>query len=213
VCEGDQITLTAMAGFNAYDWSDNQNGQTITVSTGGTYWVDITDANNCVGRDSIDIVVVPSPNANLTLVGDSICANGGFASYAWTINGTPSAATGSCISAVGGGTFGVVVTDANGCTGSDSILVVGTVDPSTAGFFTIFPNPAGNELNVKVNDPIYNPGEIRVFDVAGRIVLQQEFRRLTGTTTLNLSKLPEGTFIVEVQAGDQKARKSVVHIR
>jgi hypothetical protein len=215
-CQGQTITLTATPGFNAYGWSTNQNGPSIQVTTGGIYWVDIIDSTNCIGRDSIVLTFTPGPTAPvISQVNDSVCATGPPGSYQWYNNGNLlPGATGLCVSAFGGGVFSVTVTDGNGCSSTSSTLtVVGMEDQTNAGFFSLFPNPAGNELNVRVTEPINKPGMIVIYDVAGRKMMEQSFRQLSGTLTLNVRDLPQGTFMVEITAGDQKARKSVVHIR
>lgn len=215
-CEGQTITLIATPGYNAYGWTGALNGPSIVVDTSGIYWVDIIDSNNCIGRDSILINFLPVPNQpTISQVNDSVCATGATGALQWLNNGNPiPGATGNCVVSTGGGNFSLVVTDGNGCTAtSDVIAVVSTVDPTNAGFFSLFPNPAANELNVRVTEAINKPGTIVIYDIAGRLVLEQEFRQLSGTITLNISDLPQGSFVVEITSGDRKARKSVVHIR
>ena len=62
MCETDTITLDA-GSFNSYLWQDNSTAQTFFVDgniTGPgtfTYYVDVTDANNCTNTDSITVDV------------------------------------------------------------------------------------------------------------------------------------------------------------
>jgi hypothetical protein len=215
-CEGQSITLIATPGYNAYAWTNNLNGPSIQVTTSGIYWVDIIDSNNCIGRDSILINFLPVPNQpTITQVNDSVCASGASGALQWYNNGNViPGATGNCVVSTGGGSFSLIVTDGNGCAASsNTLMVVASKDPTDAGFFSLFPNPATNELNVRVSEPINTPGNIVIYDIAGRLVMEQEFRQLTGTLTLNISDLPQGSFVVEITTGDRKARKSVVHIR
>ncbi|MFN8164791.1 MAG: T9SS type A sorting domain-containing protein [Bacteroidia bacterium] len=53
-CIGDQIVLDAGAG-NSYLWSDNSTGQTLTVTTAGTYSVLVTNASGCQAFDAIAV--------------------------------------------------------------------------------------------------------------------------------------------------------------
>lgn len=39
--------------YNNYMWSDFSTGSTLSVNTPGTYWVEVTDANNCIQSDSL----------------------------------------------------------------------------------------------------------------------------------------------------------------
>ncbi len=57
--EGDSVTLIASAA-NDYLWSNGATTPTITVFNSGTYWVDVTNTNGCVGRsDSVIVDVTP----------------------------------------------------------------------------------------------------------------------------------------------------------
>lgn len=60
----DVDTLDAGAGFSSYLWSNNWSAQTLVVSNSinqvgvNTYWVVVTDGNNCTGTDTIVINVI-----------------------------------------------------------------------------------------------------------------------------------------------------------
>ena len=74
ICSGDSITITAGSGYQAYLWNNSSNTSTITVNQAGDYWVDVTDSNNCSGKDSITILPCEKfyiPNA-FTPNGDGI---------------------------------------------------------------------------------------------------------------------------------------------
>ncbi|MFK7972197.1 MAG: T9SS type A sorting domain-containing protein [Bacteroidia bacterium] len=59
VCGG--LTLDAGNAGASYLWSTGDISQTIFADTSGIFWVDVTDANGTT-RDSISLVVVPSPS-------------------------------------------------------------------------------------------------------------------------------------------------------
>jgi hypothetical protein len=50
---GPSYTLDAGAGFSLYTWSNGATGQTINVTTPGSYCVTITDINTCTNSDCI----------------------------------------------------------------------------------------------------------------------------------------------------------------
>ncbi|MCX7954705.1 MAG: PKD domain-containing protein, partial [Bacteroidales bacterium] len=64
ICAGNVGTLNAGSGYSSYLWSNNQTTQIIQVSTAGTYTVTVTNNAGCTGTASIQVSVVPSPNAN-----------------------------------------------------------------------------------------------------------------------------------------------------
>lgn len=76
LCEGDQLILDAGSGFIAYQWSTNQNTQTIQVTQTNSYSVTVTDNNNCQNKDTIYVEFLP--NANATIISPvQLCVNTG----------------------------------------------------------------------------------------------------------------------------------------
>ncbi len=55
VCIGATLVLDAGAGATSYLWSDNSTGQTLTVSTAGTYSVLVTNSFGCENFDAIAV--------------------------------------------------------------------------------------------------------------------------------------------------------------
>jgi hypothetical protein len=128
ICDGFNTTLTASGG-DTYAWEGGNIGSTLTINSSGTYTVTVTDANLCTDVASKTV----GTNAGALAVisgGDKICAGGsleltasGGTSYNW---GTSSDAT-LIVSAAG--TYTVIVTDINGCTGSTSVTVTEYANP------------------------------------------------------------------------------------
>jgi gliding motility-associated-like protein len=56
VCNGNSVTIGTRQNYVTYLWSDNSSNNTITVNQPGEYWVEVTDAYNCKGIDSINIL-------------------------------------------------------------------------------------------------------------------------------------------------------------
>jgi len=52
---GGTVTLDAQNQGSSFVWSDNSTGQTLVASTSGTYYVAVTDANGCVGTDTVNV--------------------------------------------------------------------------------------------------------------------------------------------------------------
>lgn len=119
---GGTVELNANS-FSSYLWNTNATSQKITASTSGTYWVEVTGSNGCKARDSVKVTIHTPPAVSLgpdtAQCGGSITLNAGtFSSYAWSTS-----ATGNSITVSSSGSYSVTVTDANGCTGSDTISV------------------------------------------------------------------------------------------
>ncbi|MEM9545489.1 MAG: PKD domain-containing protein [Bacteroidota bacterium] len=58
ICYGEEVTLTAPSGGNAYVWSDGSTGQSITVNKSGLYYVTITENTGCdYMPDPINVII------------------------------------------------------------------------------------------------------------------------------------------------------------
>lgn len=139
-CTGGDVTLTANSA-NAYLWSNNATTQSIVVTTSGTFYVIITDANGCSSLPSnqISVSVSSSPPPTITASGSTnicqgemvtLCASNSD-SYSWSTG-----ATTQCIVVGTTGNYNVTVTNANTCNGvGTSSNTSVTVNPlPTAGF-------------------------------------------------------------------------------
>ena len=132
LCSGDTRTLTAPAGFASYLWSNNATGNSITVNGAGTYWVRVTNAAGCEGRDTVVVTTAAAPTVNLG-PDFSLClaetrtltAPTGFASYLWSTG-----ATGTSIPVSSAGTYWVRVANAAGCERRDTVVVTMAPIPS-----------------------------------------------------------------------------------
>jgi len=129
ICSGTSILLTASGG-HSYLWSTNDTASTIAVTplSTTTYSVTTTDVNGCVSTNnaSVTISILPSPIANAG-PDTSICygnnitltASGGI-NYNWSNSDTTA---GIIVSPLATTTYTVTVTDSNGCTGIDDVIV------------------------------------------------------------------------------------------
>ena len=132
---------TGGAGFYTYNWTPgNPTGDGTTSVSGlsaGTWTCTVTDANGCTASQSFT-VTQPAAALNLTPASQTnIACNGGTTGAAtvnvatggaggYTYNWTPGNPTGDGTTSVSGlstGTWTCTVTDANGCTASQSFTV------------------------------------------------------------------------------------------
>lgn len=132
LCAGQSSAiLTASPGYASYQWSNMQSGQQISVSTGGSYTVTVTDSSGCTGITSAFVTAYTPPAVAITGVlqycqgtSTSLSAGAGFQTYIWSTSGS-----GSDITVNAPGNYSVTVTDNNGCTAQSAVTVVENANP------------------------------------------------------------------------------------
>ncbi|MGL5888762.1 MAG: T9SS type A sorting domain-containing protein, partial [Bacteroidia bacterium] len=119
-------------------WSTGATTSAITVTSGGSYWLQITNALGSA-RDTIVVTVNTSPVVTASAQTDSVCAggcvqlqtqvSGGTGSYVYVwqpaagLNNATVAAPQACISAAA--VYTVSVTDSAGCSASGNAIALG----------------------------------------------------------------------------------------
>jgi len=77
-CSGNSITLHSSDTYTAsptYLWSTGATTPTITVSTTGSYWLDVTEGG-CTGTYTVNVGVTPTPVIPVPSSGGPICSGG-----------------------------------------------------------------------------------------------------------------------------------------
>ncbi len=130
------INLTPTGGVGPYtfNWVGGPTTEDRTSLAAGTYSVTITDANGCTGTVSgitvnqpTALIASASAQTNVSCNGGAngsatVSASGGTAGY--TYSWAPTGGTGATASGLTAGTYTVTVTDANGCTDTQSFTII-----------------------------------------------------------------------------------------
>ncbi|MEI8273412.1 MAG: cadherin-like domain-containing protein, partial [Paludibacter sp.] len=142
LCRGDNtgsISLSVSGGQLPYTflWTNSATTQNISGLTAGNYSVEVTDTNGCIVNSSTITISQPSSSLSSSISHSNVSCKGGnngsitltpsggtaSYSYAWS-NG----ATSQSLSDLVAGNYSVTITDANGCTTSNSAIIT---EPST----------------------------------------------------------------------------------
>ena len=73
----------------------------------------------------------------------------------------------------------------------------------------IYPNPFKDFVKIKFSKPTIYPIQIDVFDVRGRLVLNQEFQP-SGQITVSMDLLEDASYIIRISSGSSKFLKKLI---
>lgn len=212
ICTGETLTLDAGPGFASYEWSTGDTTSAITVNSGGTYIINVTNNLGCSGADVINIAILPNPVAMFTYI---VNGNGiiNFTStstnantYAWDFNNdgnTDVTTPNPFYTYVNPGIYNVRLIVSNDC-GSDTIVLpvnsVGLNEINTTGTFSVYPNPSSDYINILTtqrNSTDYLNFEIS--DAIGNCVISGIINNTSLPQTISIGKLTQGIYFVRLR--------------
>lgn len=139
VCQGETTTLEAEDGFSNYEWSNGETGQSLEVSSAGSFSVTAEDDNGCqVSSNSVNVIYLPVFTVGVTPSGVidvcdgqsvTLVAESGYSNYTWSNN-----STGSELTVNSSGLYSVSADNSQGCSGASNAVIVNFIDNQTASF-------------------------------------------------------------------------------
>ncbi len=205
-------------------WSDGSSDFDRTGLAAGTYSVTLTSAAGCLFSQEFTVASqFVSPMPTISLVDDAyLLVNGTFATYQWLLEGEPILGADSIAfdafndGPIGGGNFSVLVTDANGCSGTSDELLLEWSEANTLPELTaiaVSPNPFRQSLKLALTakSPVHL--DISLKDQQGRILLTDRMD-VSGSAERNfqLSNLPAGTYLLTLKNGKGEWAQQVIKL-
>jgi gliding motility-associated-like protein len=196
------ITVTGGNPGYTYNWTNGEITEDISNLAAGTYQVTVSDTKSCI--DSLALTIIePEPitsnitSTPITCVDQTdgtafVEASGGVGAYtfSWT-NGTTDALNENLANAM----YSVLITDAVGCTATDSVWIpinpIACIDPVNC--FT----PNNDQINdtwVIDNMELYPDLSLSIFNKWGNIVFEQRGNYTPWDGSYNARDLPAGTY-------------------
>ena len=225
-CKGDQITLDAGPGYSNYNWNNGQSlERKFVVDEPGLYSLELSAPNGCIVFDTISVNANKAPEVfigNDTTISDTsilvLNAGGPYKSYTWS-NGSKSRTM-----VVRGyelpekvNRIAVQVTNAEGCTGYDEMVV--SVEKSKPNAISalldetcvLFPNPVQDKLTVYFTADFENL-EVQIFNQLGtRIGSRMVSEYKAGTQMVfDLDTYAPGFYTVAFHCAGGFASKKIV---
>ncbi|MBS1600445.1 MAG: gliding motility-associated C-terminal domain-containing protein [Bacteroidetes bacterium] len=204
ICDGENITLDAGAGFNNYEWNTGASSEKIQVSQTGMYSVKASFANGCFSYDTMQVLqVFPLPNFSLSATADTIlCDNETLsyhfnlpaASYKWSDGNETGIEN---IHSPGDYWLGVTQ---NGCTKYDSVHVKLNLSPSVdLGNDTSLCEGSVKQLDATVSNANYlwqdgSTSPIYTVTKSGTYFIRVNLSGCVASDTINVSYLSKPNF-------------------
>ncbi|MGB0869770.1 MAG: choice-of-anchor J domain-containing protein [Flavobacteriales bacterium] len=200
LCPGGEYLLNATGATN-YTWSGGlNNGDFVSPTVTTDYIVTGTNAAGCEDTDTITITVIPSLQPVILFSSGELASGFLHDTYNWLLNGISVGNT-QQITPTENGVYTLVVTNANGCSGSVDYTVQGIgVDEFNTVSVSIYPNPTQKEINVLSENDVE---DIEIFDLSGRKVLELP-GKLNGA--IDVAHLGEGYYILKAYVNGKEVQ-------
>lgn len=212
------VFISAGNPGSSYYWNNGADYSGINICVTGQYWVTVSNGM-CIAYDTINVTVNTPPVVNLgpdVTITTTIALNAGNAgaTYAWSTG-----AITQIINVNASGQYSVMVTDANGCTGSD---VIDIIKKDRLTFIPEGFSPNGDDVNETFNIKGIEEYPQNVFEIFNRwgdkVYTAQPYENTwDGRSTLGLriggNELPVGTYFYVLDLGDgSPAAKGTIYL-
>jgi hypothetical protein len=209
VCANSTVTLTGNAsggtGTITYTWTGNPTGSVaiVTATANSTYTVNITDANNCSGTQTVNIYVNASPTVTAVSSTSLLCVGqqatltaSGATSYTWS---TSTASASIVVSPTVNTSYSITATDANGCVGTANLtqsvsVCTGVNEMQLSSNVSVYPNPNKGIFFVEMQ--LSGKETIEVMNTNGQVL--QSIKAESATTKIDLEGLASGLYLIKV---------------
>lgn len=223
-CTGGSALLTSSMTASTYSWTGGSTNDSLLVTTGGTYTLNITDACG-TGSESIVITELSAPVASFTHVSTFLTVEltsttpaSGNSTYAWDFgDGSTSTTMNPTHVYTTVGTFTVTLTVTNECgtnTTTQSVVSsnLGLEDILANGNVTLFPNPSKGEFTIGMDVITSSTVDIRIENILGALVYESNLGQIDGkyNEVINMKNAEAGVYFVRITANDHEIMKKIV---
>lgn len=175
----------------------------------GRYTQEITDdfGDKSIVNLSLSIF---NPDSTIYRINDEIIANADDVNYQWYNVDTErpvEGATGKHFRPEKDGNYYVVISNSNCKKQSESILFNFEHQKIENKFFSVYPNPFTDKLNISLQTD--NLVVINIFDLTGRLVYNTS-TYINGNRDINLSSLKSGIYVVKVLSANKEFSQKIV---
>jgi hypothetical protein len=210
-CAGDSAYLSAGFGYDSYLWSTGETLDFIRPKTGGTYTVTVTQPGRCGNTIGSAVVTENAlPDASFANSGGVLTATTtSGVTYTWYKNNAPiSNSNTPTFTPTETGNYSLQVNDGTCSNRSNSISIsVGINEIGKAIQLMAVPNPTSGALYVRFNLLQATEMNLKVMDMAGRVLLENNntFNEGQNQLPLDISNFNSGLYLLNLQTKEGKA--------
>ncbi|MFM2201334.1 MAG: hypothetical protein RL040_534, partial [Bacteroidota bacterium] len=173
VCVGETSALSYFGSGGLLPYSYDWQGYNPATLTAGTYTFTITDGNECSDELTVTVGEYPLLMVDITNFQDASGGANGWIEVSivdgegpYSINWNTGDTT-AVLDSIGQGTYTVLVTDANGCTASDTQAIIDLTVEELGQGLSLFPNPVQTFAQLT----LLHPMNVEVYDASGKLLL------------------------------------------
>jgi hypothetical protein len=208
------IKVSPYGGLTPYKfiWNTNDSVDYIDSLRYGTYSLVISDSVNCVFKDTITF---EQPVCDLKLMIDSIRQvtsydkNDGYIAIT-TYEGIPpykykwnTSDSINYLDSLNKGTYNVTVLDSVGCSLTKEFIIDVLTNINTNSMkninFSLYPNPANNEISVELFDETKSKVFIKIYNSNGIVFYEKEIFSINKSLIIPIINYPNGIYLCKIQ--------------
>ena len=197
-----QIFINGGSAPYTFLWNTSSTQQNISGLRAGIFTVTVNDARGCEHISSAQVIQTPEidiffsilSGTSSTLESISSTITGGTApyTYLWSNGSTQTFATN-----LQNGNYVLTITDANGCIAVDTFYYYRTNVLEQAPLLNnllIYPNPNKGRFNIRLENGLFETGELILVDMLGNKILSHFINTATDNIPIQTDNLAAGTY-------------------
>lgn len=209
----------------AYAWDNGESTPTAVMLSVGPHQVTVTDNNGCMTAvqafltepEALTAQITSSPESGNNQDGTaSVSVSGGTPPYLYAWDSDPPQ-TDSMAVDLETGEYTVLITDANGCTLEETVVVeqvVGTHSLPKGLHIVISPNPTDGSLAVAFSRLLAGEIQYQIFTDTGELLLQTQTQAMTVPShQIDLSSFASGVYLLKIHGADWQYAEKVVLVK
>ena len=212
-----QVNVNGGSGTFTYLWSNGDTTTSIIHVAAGNYVVTVSNTGGCSISSAIGVNQPAAIHAVISTIGASVGQNNGTATIDSVLGGTgpftvqwSNSQTGPSVTNLAVGTYTLTITDKNGCSQTDTVVISQTTGISAVNGsiqMLVYPNPVRNELSVDITS-LSDLTTLSIRNMLGQPVVFKSLSALHNS--IDVSGLASGLYTLEVKQGASVSVQEIV---